>query len=114
MDHCLPLGFETRRQQVSVSVAAQQQSLKKQQALERDCLERELALKEKELEWVQLIQELEQFMSKLTRRAQAQTATRVGPAAPDQSGQKDPDGTDIASLKEMLLSQGQRIENIKH
>lgn len=91
----------------------QQESLKKQQALERDCLERELALKEKELEWVQLIQELEQFMSKLTRRTQAQTTARLEPVAGDQQDRKDSDGDDITSLKEMLVSQGRRIENLK-
>ncbi len=36
-----------------------------QEALEKKLLARELLLKEKELEWMQLVQELEQFMSKL-------------------------------------------------
>jgi hypothetical protein len=39
-----------------------------QEALERDFLERDLHLKQKELEWMQLVQELEQFMSKLGNR----------------------------------------------
>jgi hypothetical protein len=105
----------------------QQEGLQKQQALERDCLERELILKEKELEWVQLIQELEQFMSKLTRRTQGQSAARFGsvaaesiapPAAqkaatPERQGQKDPDSDDITLLREMLVTQGQKIENLK-
>jgi hypothetical protein len=105
----------------------QQERLQKQQALERECLERELILKEKELEWVQLIQELEQFMSKLTRRTQGQSAARLGsvaaeprtsPTAPkaataDQQDRKDPDSDDISSLREMLVSQGQKIENLK-
>jgi len=56
-----------------------QEELQRQQALEKDLLERELTLREKELEWVQLIQELEQFMSKLTRRAQARPAPCSGP-----------------------------------
>jgi hypothetical protein len=105
----------------------QQEGLQKQQAQERDCLQRELILKEKELEWVQLIQELEQFMSKLTRRTQGQSAARLGsvaaesmapPAAhsaaiPERQDQKDPDSDDIASLRGMLVSQGQKIENLK-
>jgi hypothetical protein len=105
----------------------QQERLQKLQALERDCLERELVLKEKELEWVQLIQELEQFMSKLTRRTHAQSSTRLGPAAmespaqspvqteehPELQYRKAPESADIASLKEMLMSQGRRIENLK-
>jgi DNA repair exonuclease SbcCD ATPase subunit len=113
----------------------QQEALQKQQALERDCLERELALKEKELEWVQLIQELEQFMSKLIRRSQAQTAalsaekgnlpaspgTAAGPASPSGEQNSGPalagevpaePGAAISSLKEMLLSQGRRIESL--
>ena len=39
-----------------------------------ECLERERILKQKEMEWVQLIRELEQFMAKLTTRAQPQTS----------------------------------------
>jgi hypothetical protein len=52
----------------------QQESRLKQEAVEKNCMQRELALKEKELEWAQLVQELEQFMSKLTRRAQSRFA----------------------------------------
>jgi hypothetical protein len=49
------------------------QSIKKKnqaylEALEKSFLERDLHLKQKELEWVQLVQELEQFMSKLGKR----------------------------------------------
>lgn len=65
----------------------QQESLKKQQAMERDCLERELILKQKELEWVQLIQELEQFMTKLARKTQAQAAIRSEPVLKEASRQ---------------------------
>jgi hypothetical protein len=39
-----------------------------QEALEKDFLERDLHLKQKELEWMQLVQELEQFISKLGNR----------------------------------------------
>jgi len=53
----------------------QQENRLKQEAIERDCVERELAMKEKELEWAQLIQELEQFMSKLTQRVQSRTGS---------------------------------------
>jgi type IV secretory pathway VirB10-like protein len=42
---------------------------KKNEALGKTLLERELLLKEKELEWMQLVQELEQFMSKLGKRS---------------------------------------------
>jgi hypothetical protein len=105
----------------------QQERLQKQQALERDCLERELVLKEKELEWVQLIQELEQFMSKLTRRTQAQSAARFGSVAAESMAPlatqkaatterqdlKNTNRDDITSLREMLVSQGQKIENLK-
>jgi hypothetical protein len=105
----------------------QQERLQKVQALERDCLERELILKEKELEWVQLIQELEQFMSKLTRRTHAQSAVRLEPVPaeppaqpatqrgeiPEGQNRKGTENEDISSLKEMLMSQGRRIENLK-
>jgi chromosome segregation ATPase len=50
-----------------------QENRLKQEAIERDCLRREMALKEKEVEWVQLTQELEQFMSRLGRRIQSRT-----------------------------------------
>jgi hypothetical protein len=43
-----------------------------QEAMEKEFLKRELLLKEKELEWMQLAQELEQFISKLGRRAQTE------------------------------------------
>jgi hypothetical protein len=105
----------------------QQERLQKLQALERDCLERELVLKEKELEWVQLIQELEQFMSKLTRRTHSQSGAKLGPDAagsqaqpfvqsqdhPELPSPKEPESADITSLKEMLTSQGRKIENLK-
>jgi len=114
-----------------------QEALQRQQARERDCLDRELKLKEKELEWVQLIQELEQFMSKLTRRTQAQTAAysdllaKEGRAPSGQSSDPPMAASDaqaepaadaganpldkpetISSLKEMLSSQGRRIETL--
>jgi colicin import membrane protein len=114
-----------------------QEALQRQQARERDCLDRELKLKEKELEWVQLIQELEQFMSKLTRRTQAQTAAysdllaKEGRASSEQSSDPPVAASDaqaepaaaadanpldkpetISSLKEMLVSQGRRIETL--
>jgi hypothetical protein len=60
--------------------AIHRENLQKQQEMERDYIERELRLKEKELEWVRLIEELEQFMSKLAQRAKAQIVTRSEPA----------------------------------
>jgi hypothetical protein len=50
-----------------------------QQEIEKDCLQREARLKEKELEWVRLTEELEQFMSRLAQRARAQTAVGSEP-----------------------------------
>ncbi len=55
----------------------EQKNREKLEAIERDCLARELVLKEKELEWIQLIQELEQFISKLSKRIQAKAAARA-------------------------------------
>jgi hypothetical protein len=52
----------------------QQENKLKQEAVEKDLMERELVLKEKELEWAQLVQELEQFMSKLVMRTQPRTS----------------------------------------
>jgi hypothetical protein len=57
----------------------QQENLQRQQEMERSYVEGELRRKEKELEWVRLIEELEQFMSKLAQRAKAQTVTRSEP-----------------------------------
>jgi hypothetical protein len=62
--------------------AIRQGNLQKQQEMERDCLERELRLKEKESEWVQLVGELEQFMAKLAQRAKGQTIAHPGFASP--------------------------------
>jgi len=126
----------------------QQRSLEKQQALERDCLQREQTLKEKELEWIQLIQELEQFMSRLARHTQSQSAAYTelhakepslqsdfavlnSPAANEEEKSRDQSlnqnrplspifgnalteesQPSLSSLKEMLLSQGRRIENL--
>jgi hypothetical protein len=126
----------------------QQKSLEKQQALERDCLQREQTLKEKELEWIQLIQELEQFMSRLARHAQSPSAVHAELHTKEPSMQSDfavlgsslADSEDaskdqsliqdrplspifgnaltdepkpsLSSLKEMLLSQGRRIESL--
>ena len=53
----------------------QQETLSKQRALELEYRDREFALKQKELEWAQLIQELEQFMAKLTMRVRASTGS---------------------------------------
>jgi hypothetical protein len=72
-----------------------------QQAFEKDYLARELKLKEREAEWIRLIQELELFMTRLVQRAQPQPpATPAAPAA------------SVSSLKEMLLSQEQRIRQL--
>lgn len=54
-------------------LAIQKKNRANQEALEKDFLKRELLLKEKELEWMQLVQELEQFISKLGRRAHSQS-----------------------------------------
>jgi hypothetical protein len=53
--------------------AIQKKNRANQESLEKDFLKRELLLKEKELEWMQLAQEIEQFISKLGRRTQAQS-----------------------------------------
>jgi DNA repair exonuclease SbcCD ATPase subunit len=125
----------------------QQESLQKQQALERECLERELVLKQKELEWVQLIQELEQFMTRLPRRTQPHAAAPSEPEVAKRTESRDDavpelgsrnaswdfaldepkplreeplfgsalsedQNTVVSSLKEMLLSQGRRIESL--
>jgi hypothetical protein len=60
----------------------QQENRLKQEAMERDLMRREMALKEKEIEWAQLIQELEQFMSKLTKRAQSGATVSPNPLTP--------------------------------
>lgn len=48
----------------------QEENRLKQEIAERELLQREMALKEKELEWVQLTQELDEFMSRLSKRVQ--------------------------------------------
>jgi colicin import membrane protein len=49
----------------------QRQNLEKQEVLAKNLRQREQQLKERELEWTRLIQELEEFMSKLTTRIQS-------------------------------------------
>jgi preprotein translocase subunit Sss1 len=117
-----------------------QRNIEKQELLKQDLLKREKALKEKELEWVRLIQELELFMTGLVERTRKKNAGSVSDvtdpgkgAAPmhgdasagfkkytedenkpgiaeETDGKADPS---VASVREMLLSQGRRIENIQ-
>jgi hypothetical protein len=56
-----------------------QKFLEEQELLKGDFAEREQSLHEKELEWARLVQELEQFMSNLSQRTQAQTAVPIDP-----------------------------------
>jgi hypothetical protein len=92
----------------------QEENLERQRALERSFLERELKLKEKELEWMKLVQELEQFLSRLTRRMQVQsnTATEFPEAqAPFQQTESlNSSESDVSSLREILL-QSSGIKN---
>jgi len=121
----------------------QQQSIEKHTLLEKDLLKREQVLKNKELEWGNLIRELELFMKRLVARTR-RDHTRVSsvevdlqkdaPPVEDSavsnsplscrnlSDEKKISGTEgeadesanpsIESIREMLLSQGRRIENI--
>jgi hypothetical protein len=72
------LQWEAKKSEAKQELAEELQAIQKknrvnQEALEKDFLRRELLLKEKELEWMQIVQELEQFISKLGRRAPAQS-----------------------------------------
>jgi hypothetical protein len=85
----------------------QEESLERQRALERGFLERELKLKEKELEWMKLVQELEQFLSRLSRRMQLQSNAvaefpQVQPAL-QQAEPLDSSEHDVSSLREILI-----------
>ena len=121
-----------------------QRNIEKQELLKQDFLRREKALKEKELEWVRLIQELELFMTGLVERTRNKTAGSVSevthpqkdatpihadaasntPADFNQNieGEEKPEiaggpggnaDSSVASIRDMLLSQGRRIENIE-
>ena len=85
----------------------QEENLEKQRSLERGFLERELKLKEKELEWMKLAQELEQFMLRLTRRMQVQS--NVGSEFPQaeatsqETESLNSSESDVSSLREILL-----------
>jgi len=85
----------------------QEENLERQRALERSFLERELKLKEKELEWMRLVQELEQFLSRLTRRMQHQSSTIAEfpqmPSSPQQAEPMDSSESDVSSLREILI-----------
>jgi hypothetical protein len=85
----------------------QEENLERQRALERSFLERELKLKEKELEWMRLVQELEQFLSRLTRRMQHQSSTIAEfpqmPSPPQQAEPMDSSECDVSSLREILI-----------
>jgi hypothetical protein len=72
------LQWEAEREKARQELTEELQIVQKrnqanQEALEKEFLKRELQLKEKELEWMQLAQELEQFISKLGRRAHSQS-----------------------------------------
>jgi hypothetical protein len=94
-----------------------QDSLEKQQTMERTCLERELKLREKEVEWAQLIQELEGFMSRLSRRMRPEsdeTADVSEPQpSPAQSELIESHKATVTSMLEMRLLHAQRTENLK-
>jgi hypothetical protein len=63
------------RQQLEEELqAARQKSLEERDALDMECLEREEILKEKETEWIKLVQELEAFVSKLAGRSPSQAS----------------------------------------
>ena len=120
------------------------QSSEKQELQERDLIKREQALKEKELEWVKLIQELELFMARLMERTHRKkntgaiaagdrkrdsipiprSLTTEAPASTVKhgcieektgaaGGLDERAGPSVASIREMLLSQERRIENIQ-
>jgi hypothetical protein len=66
------------RQQLEDELRAiQQQNRDAQEAAEKDFHERELILRKKELEWGQLIQELEEFLYKLDRRHRLNNAVHA-------------------------------------
>jgi hypothetical protein len=122
--------------------AIQRQSSEQQKLLEIDLLNREQVLKKKELEWDKLIQELELFMTRLLARARKDSLGLIPdrpdiddtptvknnpisdtPPSPENvSDEKEMSdirreldesaSSSVASIREMLLSQERRIENI--
>jgi hypothetical protein len=65
--------WTVKQSKAKQELAEELQSIQKKnqadrEAMEKEFLERDLHLKQKELEWMQLVQELEQFMSKLGNR----------------------------------------------
>ncbi len=84
-----------------------QESFEKQQTIEKECREREQKLAGREREWMQLIQELELFMSRLTRRLHLQpdagVDTNRDQASSHPSESTEPSESDVSSLKEMLI-----------
>jgi hypothetical protein len=122
--------------------AIQRQNSEQQKLLEIDLLNRERVLKKKELEWDKLIQELELFMTRLLARTRKDNIgpipdrsdiddtptvknnlTSDTPRSPENvSDEKEmPDvereldrsgNSSVESIREMLLSQERRIENI--
>jgi hypothetical protein len=67
--------------------AVRQRSMEAQDAAEKNFLERELILQKKEQEWSQLIQELDQFLSRLAKR------THPRGAVPAILPREDPEGS---------------------
>ena len=122
--------------------AIQRQNSEQQKLLEIDLLNRERILKKKELEWDKLVQELELFMTRLLARtgkdntgvlsdrsdmaamsAAKNNLTSDTPPSPenvpDEKEMSDikreldeSEKSSVESIREMLLSQERRIENI--
>jgi len=122
--------------------AKQRQSSEQQKLLEIDLLNRERILKKKELEWDKLIRELELFMTRLLERTRKDNIDQIAdrsdiddtptlknsptsdtPRSPgnvsDEKEMSDvkreldrSKDSSVESIREMLLSQERRIENI--
>ncbi len=69
--------------------AERRKSLEAQEAAEKSFLERELNLKKKEQEWGQLIQELEQFLSKLAKRSRPSAPSSAAKSAEDSTARSE-------------------------
>lgn len=73
---------KARRQLDEDLRALREENRLKLEALEKDYAQRELILKEKESEWIQLVQELEQFISRLANHTRSRTVIPTVSAGP--------------------------------
>jgi hypothetical protein len=102
---------EARQKMDKELYAVQQISLEKQSASERELQDREKRLQDKEQEWERLIQEMELLMSRLSVRAQSQSAAGSEEHKKANITQPDPPTSPVTNQKETHTLKRENVSN---